>query len=375
MTSDNFHLAELLASLCHVESVMACRSFFYGHNWILTSSTAPSAMLHYVVSGSAKLLWPDVDGSLREEAVHQGDVVLVSQGNQHSICAPELSVDDISKASLDLRRTLTKEIKNGPFLWIHRRGSGVLDLAAGSGGAWSSTATIRAPLEGRVGGEDEEEDEDEDKCDADPRAGSRLVSMSFDIEAQELRLFGQLPATIKIQADDLQMNWLWEALNQTCSPEQATRIISSGGLCPSAPNGIHRTAQYEPGLQLVLQKLTEISLLQLFLHWQHTSSLNVGAAIRDDALKFAAEAFFDAPSHPWPNHQLAAVCGLSESAFTRRWKACTGSTPQRSFRNLRLVRARKLIADGMSLERAAEVAGLNEARIRLHLDENETTNP
>ena len=385
----NPHIYSLLSQMCRVDSVWAGRGHFSG-DWFLSAAARGTALLHCVVEGEAIATYED-GGVTKAIDMRAGDLCLFPYGDNHFLSATDMTQEKRLRATNvlsgdgDPNEPFQQSTESNDTKSI-KASTSRIDNIPGS----------EAPDRWLFGSDCPEADELHSQKAKELPTAARLVCFMLNLPQEQLETFGKCPTVIHADGSSLN-SWLWDALNGWISPcydvawarstVTSSLIVSeqkggrgitrdpSGHLVTtfstiSADEGESRDEGFvdpesaTPEKQLVLRRLTEIPFITLFMRWLSESKVGVGAALRDDALKVAIEAFFEAPSHPWPNHQLAAACGLSESTFTRRWKACTGSTPQRSFRGFRLAMARKLVSDGNSPERAAELTGLQLTRLK-----------
>ncbi len=81
------------------------------------------------------------------------------------------------------------------------------------------------------------------------------------------------------------------------------------------------------------------------------------------AVHRAQDAIVRDPSRPWSRAELAAVAFVSERHLSRLFRAHAGTSPAGYQRGLRVAQAQRLLHDaGLSVERAAELAGFGSAR-------------
>lgn len=90
-------------------------------------------------------------------------------------------------------------------------------------------------------------------------------------------------------------------------------------------------------------------------------------ALSDPGIGAALTAMYDDHARPWSVGELAAVAGMSRSAFSRTFKELVGDTPARHLRLRRLDEARRLLqTTGASQEAIARRVGYDSA-VGLHL--------
>ncbi|MBW8811820.1 MAG: helix-turn-helix transcriptional regulator [Caulobacterales bacterium] len=115
---------------------------------------------------------------------------------------------------------------------------------------------------------------------------------------------------------------------------------------------------------LVIRRLAEIMLInmarRLFDGRKASDGEAAGPASRPVML--AIDAFFRAPERVWTLADLAKAGGMSRTRFAEEFRLATGHTPARIISRLRLTAtARRLAAESLSVEAAAEDAGYSSA--------------
>jgi AraC-like DNA-binding protein len=109
---------------------------------------------------------------------------------------------------------------------------------------------------------------------------------------------------------------------------------------------VHEVDQPQPGGGPVLERLTELALLEL-LRRQFQAPAPKGwlAAILDPALSRALTALHDDPRLDWTLDTLAQRTGLSRSALVTRFADLLGTSPMRYLRDWRLYLAAKDLSE------------------------------
>jgi transcriptional regulator GlxA family with amidase domain len=101
-----------------------------------------------------------------------------------------------------------------------------------------------------------------------------------------------------------------------------------------------------PGSGALIERLTDVLfyyVVRLWIDRQGPEAGSWAAALRDDALARALTAMHHHVERPWEVADLAAVSGLSRSAFAEKFKRSTGETPGGYLARLRLQRAMVLL--------------------------------
>jgi AraC-like DNA-binding protein len=116
----------------------------------------------------------------------------------------------------------------------------------------------------------------------------------------------------------------------------------------------------EPGQQTVLDRLLDV-LLVLALRSDFRQSSTAPRWYRasaDPRLHAALQAIHEDASHPWTVPELAAISGLSRSAFARAFRDALGQAPLQYLTEWRMTLARDhLRTGGLSLARIAAAVG------------------
>lgn len=120
------------------------------------------------------------------------------------------------------------------------------------------------------------------------------------------------------------------------------------------------------GSRLLADRLFEVVLIQL-LRWviDHPQAVGVSSGLvmglNDPRLARALVALHAAPQDDWPLARMAAVAGMSRSAFADAFKAVTGSTPAAYLTDWRLTLASSLLRAGRPQKLVAAELGFSTA--------------
>lgn len=116
------------------------------------------------------------------------------------------------------------------------------------------------------------------------------------------------------------------------------------------------------GSRLLANRLFEVVLIQL-LRWiiDHPAQVGVSsgliAGLSDPRLAKSLVALHRAPQEDWPLERMAAIAGMSRSAFAAAFKAATGATPASYLTDWRLTLAASMIRTGRPLKLIAAELG------------------
>lgn len=116
------------------------------------------------------------------------------------------------------------------------------------------------------------------------------------------------------------------------------------------------------GQRIVADRLFEVVLIQL-LRWllDRPGSAGVDAGLllglSSPQIARALVAMHEAPGQPWPLDQLAAVSGMSRTAFATKFKQLVGKPPAGYLADWRLTIAQVRLRDGVSLKLLAAELG------------------
>ena len=100
-----------------------------------------------------------------------------------------------------------------------------------------------------------------------------------------------------------------------------------------------------PGSDVVMARLSDALIARVLRETGPTDHPGWLAALRDPQLAAVLGALHGNLSHPWTLASLAAVAGLSRTAFTGRFARTVGEPPMRYLQSLRLHHARRLLRD------------------------------
>ncbi len=113
--------------------------------------------------------------------------------------------------------------------------------------------------------------------------------------------------------------------------------------------------------ELIIRRLAEIMLVNMTRRILRDRPADLDDVLGPQVSRQivqALNAFLDEPDRPWTLDQLARAAGMSRTRFAETFKALTGQTPGKIVARLRLTAiARRLSAEALSIERAAEEAG------------------
>lgn len=100
-----------------------------------------------------------------------------------------------------------------------------------------------------------------------------------------------------------------------------------------------------PGSELLLDKLSEVMLIQFFrTHWIRESHPGFLQALFDTQTSRALQRIHADPANPWTLETLAAEIGMSRTALANRFKSMVGVTMFEYLTKVRMQRACKLLA-------------------------------
>lgn len=113
------------------------------------------------------------------------------------------------------------------------------------------------------------------------------------------------------------------------------------------------------GRQAVIDRLFEVVLIQLVRHMMEEGSTRVGllAGLAHPQLKRAIVAMHDAPERNWRVEDLAAVAGMSRSAFSNLFHGTVGEPPASYLQSWRIGLVQKWLKRGLPIRLIAEEAG------------------
>ncbi|MFV0666007.1 cupin domain-containing protein [Denitromonas sp.] len=110
---------------------------------------------------------------------------------------------------------------------------------------------------------------------------------------------------------------------------------------------------------VLLSRAGEILLIGLLRHLLANQILPRGvlAGLADPGLARALVAVHAQPAAPWSLESMAETAGVSRTSFAERFRDNLGITPRRYLNAFRMTIARREIAAGRGLKRAAQAAG------------------
>lgn len=120
------------------------------------------------------------------------------------------------------------------------------------------------------------------------------------------------------------------------------------------------------GARLLADRLFEVVLIQL-LRWilDHPSEAGISSGLvrglSDPKLARALVAVHQAPRDEWSLEKLAAIAGMSRSAFAAAFKDATGTTPAAYLTDWRLSLAASMMRSGRPVKRVADELGFASA--------------
>ncbi len=138
------------------------------------------------------------------------------------------------------------------------------------------------------------------------------------------------------------------------------------GLRPALDLLFAETDRVRCGSRLLADRLFEVVLIQL-LRWliDHPQAVGVSSGLlmglSDPRLARALVALHATPQEDWSLARMAAVAGMSRSAFAETFKAVTGTTPAAYLTDWRLTVAASLLRAGRPQKLVAEELGFSTA--------------
>jgi len=142
------------------------------------------------------------------------------------------------------------------------------------------------------------------------------------------------------------------------------RVPLSGieGLRPALDLLFAESDHVRCGSRLLANRLFEVVLIQL-LRWIVDHPAEVGVAsglimgLSDPRLAKSLVALHRAPGEDWPLERMAAIAGMSRSAFAAAFKAATGNTPASYLTDWRLTLAASMMRAGRPVKLIAADLG------------------
>ncbi len=149
---------------------------------------------------------------------------------------------------------------------------------------------------------------------------------------------------------------------QSLPPVIRVPLDAIDGLRPTL-NLLFLEADHERcGSRLLANRLFEVVLIQL-LRWIIDHPAEVGVAsglimgLSDPRLAKSLVALHRAPHEDWPLERMAAIAGMSRSAFAAAFKTATGTTPASYLTDWRLTLATSMIRTGRPMKLIAAELG------------------
>ena len=103
---------------------------------------------------------------------------------------------------------------------------------------------------------------------------------------------------------------------------------------------------HAPGSELIVNKLTEIVLVELLrINFCREEGSPFLKALSDKTVSRALQELHERPERSWTIEELAQTVGSSRAAFAKRFKALVGETVFQYLTSLRMQRARALLRD------------------------------
>ena len=101
-----------------------------------------------------------------------------------------------------------------------------------------------------------------------------------------------------------------------------------------------------PGSELIVNKLTEIVLVELIrINFCREEGSPFLKALHDKSISKALQHLHEEPARHWTIEELAQSVGSSRAAFARRFKSLVGETVFQYLTSLRMQRAKQLLRD------------------------------
>ncbi|MFY0479335.1 AraC family transcriptional regulator [Achromobacter marplatensis] len=176
-----------------------------------------------------------------------------------------------------------------------------------------------------------------------PVGGSDFTCAALDFDGGERNPIVQsLPAVLRVPLDAVQ------------------------GLRPALDLLFAEADNVRCGARLLADRLFEVVLIQL-LRWilDHPAQAGVSSGLvmglSDPKLARALAALHQAPSEEWPLEKMAAVAGMSRSAFAAAFKDATGTSPAAYLTDWRLSLAASMMRAGRPVKWVADELGFASA--------------
>ena len=99
-----------------------------------------------------------------------------------------------------------------------------------------------------------------------------------------------------------------------------------------------------PGTELIVNKLTEVVLIELIrINFARQEENSFLMALNDKRISKALELMHEEPNRPWTIAQLAHQIGMSRAAFAKRFSGLVGQTVFSYLSQLRIQRAKEML--------------------------------
>ena len=120
------------------------------------------------------------------------------------------------------------------------------------------------------------------------------------------------------------------------------------------------TEHAQPGADVIVDRLSEVLFIQVIRSYMLQSGIQAGllAALADTRLARAIRSVHVDPAYAWSVDKLAAVAGMSRSAFASHFQAVAGITPMQYVTNWRIQTAYEKLRSGTaSVAQIAQQSG------------------
>jgi len=155
-------------------------------------------------------------------------------------------------------------------------------------------------------------------------------------------------------------------LVQSLPPVLRVPLNAVEGLRPALDLLFAEADNVRCGSRLLADRLFEVVLIQL-LRWilDHPAQAGVSSGLvmglADPKLARALVALHQAPRDDWPLEKMAAIAGMSRSAFAAAFKEATGTTPAAYLTDWRLSLAASMMRSGRPVKLIADELGFASA--------------
>lgn len=153
---------------------------------------------------------------------------------------------------------------------------------------------------------------------------------------------------------------------QSLPPVLRVPLDAVDGLRPALDLLFAEADNVRCGARLLADRLFEVVLIQL-LRWilDHPSEAGISSGLvrglSDPKLARALVAVHQAPRDEWSLEKLAAIAGMSRSAFAAAFKDATGTTPAAYLTDWRLSLAASMMRSGRPVKQVADELGFASA--------------